>query len=96
MTVAIVADDPFGNVHDISSIPGNGGVALTKSDTDDLVHSSRGIYVGVAGDLTVNFANNIGGGTGVLLKAVPVGYYPFRISRLWSTGTTATNVVALY
>ncbi len=69
------------------------GVALTKSDSDELAEVSRGIWVGVAGDIAVKFK----GSTTAVVFTVPAGsILPFRIRQLMSTNTTATQVVALY
>lgn len=67
--------------------------AVTTSDTVDLTHVSRYIYVGGAGDITLVTSK----GDTVLLKAVPIGaMLPIRASKIKLTGTTATNLVALY
>ena len=91
----VVASDPFTNVTDRSSLPGGVGVAVTKHDTDDLPYVTKQLYVGVAGDIKVNFGSQIGG-SGVVLKAVPVGLHNLRLSRIFSTGTAATDMVAIY
>ena len=68
-------------------------IAVTPSDATDFT-SGRcdAIYVGGAGNITA-----IVGGTAVLFTAVPVGTV-LRISatRVNSTATTATAMVALY
>jgi hypothetical protein len=76
---------------------GSGGpytdfAAATKSDTADLPFRCRALYIGVTGDVAVLAADNV---TSVVFKAVPVGVLQVRTNRLMSTGTTATNVVAL-
>ncbi|WP_442894415.1 spike base protein, RCAP_Rcc01079 family [Bradyrhizobium sp. AZCC 1708] len=35
-------------------------------------------------------------GTGVLFSTVPVGWFPVQVRRVNATGTTATNIVAVY
>tara|TARA_R110000868_G_scaffold227395_1_gene480376 strand:- start:407 stop:874 length:468 start_codon:yes stop_codon:yes gene_type:complete len=50
------------------------------------------LYVGVTGDLKVTAS---GGGT-VILKAAPVGWHPINVTRVWATGTTATDIVAAW
>lgn len=72
--------------------PSGDAVALTKSDTDDLREISRAIWVGGAGDITVIMSS----GSSVLISSVPAGtLLPIRIRKLMSTGTSASNVVAL-
>lgn len=70
-------------------------VAITKSDTVDISYGqTRGIYVGVGGDISVNM---VGTGTAVVFKNAQAGsVLPIRATRVLSTGTTATDLVALY
>lgn len=69
-----------------------GGVAVTKSDTTVLA-PTRGIYVGGAGSLTVDFAD---GTTDVVITAPPVGtLLPISVVKV-KAATTATLLVALY
>jgi hypothetical protein len=80
----------------ISAITYDDAVAVTASDSvnDPNGGSSgfAGLYVGGAGDIKVTTS----AGTAVVLKAVPVGtFVRLRCMRVWSTGTTATNVVGL-
>lgn len=72
--------------------PFRGGVAVTPSDTE-LLAPTRGLWVGGAGNLTVDFAD---GTTDVLLTAPIVGtIYPVSVIRV-KAATTATVIVALY
>lgn len=87
----IVATDDFagqalGESSDIQHL-----AAVTPSDTDDLVHASRSIYLGAAGAVKVT---TLGGETVVIpsgLLSANVAHR-IRISRIWSTGTTATPI----
>lgn len=64
--------------------------AVTPSDTVNLAVAGQ-LYIGVTGDVKVTTI----GGTDVVFKAVPVGWLGvIRVLRVWSTGTTATNIVA--
>jgi hypothetical protein len=73
--------------------PHSRAVAVAPSNTVDLVNATRGVYIGVAGDLT---ADLVGGSTNVLFKALAVGIvHPLRVSRIYATGTTATSILAL-
>lgn len=66
--------------------------AITKSDAT-IIPTTRGIYVGGAGDINVRMA----GGSTVLFSAVPVGtVLPIQVDKVLSTSTTATLMVALY
>lgn len=71
---------------------GIGGVAVTPSDATVLA-PTRGIYVGVAGNVAVKLLN----GTTVTFTAMASGIiHPIRATQVLSTGTTATNIVAVY
>ena len=74
--------------------PATAAVAVTPSDTVNLATTSRALYVGVTGDLTVIMRDDTTN-TGVLIKAAAVGYHPLRVTRVNATNTTATNIVSL-
>lgn len=69
-----------------------GAEEVTPSDDDDLAHVSRSIWVGTGGDLTVTMA----GGQTVTYAGLPAGLYPFRVSRIHATGTSADDIVAAW
>jgi len=76
------------------SIAGLGNAAvISPSDTVNLPTVCKAIYVGVTGDVKVDLTQT---GTAIVFKAVPVGILPVQAMRVYSTGTTATNLVALY
>lgn len=70
-----------------------GAEAVVPSDTVSLSSVSRALYVGGAGDLSLVFDD---GTTAVLSAATAGSFLPVRVSRVNSTGTTATNVVSLF
>lgn len=76
----------------IVQTPIRGGVAVTPSDTDDLARVSDYLYIGTAGTLKIIFAD----GVTLVFAAIAAGLYPFRVSRVYSNGTSATNIVALW
>jgi hypothetical protein len=76
------------------SEPAVNAVAVTPDDNNDLADVTRFLYVGGTGDVTVNM---LGTGSAIQLKAVPVGtLLPIWVTRVKATGTSATNLVALY
>lgn len=69
-------------------------IAVTPSDTADIEPSyAKCLYIGVAGHVSIE---PVGGPGTVVFSNHPVGYLPVQTRRVNSTGTTATNIVALY
>lgn len=67
---------------------------VTPSDTLDLATSARALYVGGAGNVTLD---TVGGQAAVLVSAIPAGtVLPIRAQRVRATGTNATLIVALW
>jgi hypothetical protein len=68
--------------------------AVTTSDATIYVQPTRALYIGAAGNLTVDMAD---GGSSVLFVGVQGGtLLPIQVTRIYATGTTATSIVALY
>jgi hypothetical protein len=67
-------------------------VAVTPSDSETIPYP-RAIYVGVAGDVAVTMKGKTGS---VVFKSAPVGILPIRPVQILATGTTATDILALY
>jgi hypothetical protein len=86
------AVDKFGDRAQGLDSPQVHAFAIATSDTVDLPFVTREVYVGTTGDITAIMA----GGETVLFKTVPVGRYPWRFSRVKTTGTTAATMVGLY
>jgi hypothetical protein len=76
--------------YDIS--PAAQAVALTKSDST-VIPVCRALYIGGAGDVAVVTAN---GSTVTFSGAVAGSIIPIAVTKLMSTNTTATLVLALY
>ncbi|CAH1205630.1 hypothetical protein PAECIP111893_02382 [Paenibacillus plantiphilus] len=70
-------------------------VAITPNDGADLAkYPTKGIYVGVAGDIRVDL---IDGTAPVTFKDVSKGsIFPVAVKRVYATGTTATDIVGVY
>ena len=72
--------------------------AVTPSDTVDIAAVTGGsnngcvLYVGVAGDLTVKMAS----GDIVTFASIPAGFQPIHVLQVYSTGTSADNIIALW
>lgn len=75
------------------------GFAVTPSDTEDLQMNNGGkakivapcVYVGTAGDLHVITE----GGDEITFKNI-VGFVPVQIVKVFASGTTAEDIIALY
>jgi len=73
--------------------PASNAFAVTPNDSTDLTHAARALFVGGAGNVKVD---TLGGDT-VTFTGVLAGFVlPVRVLRVYSTGTTATNIVAVY
>lgn len=69
------------------------GFAVTPHDTNTFDRMPRGLYIGGAGDVKVRTSERVD----LTFTAVPAGQIlPIKVDRVLSSGTTATNIVALY
>lgn len=85
--------DRFANTQPSLSSPASAGFPVTPSDTLDLPSTSRAIYVGSAGTLSVRMLS----GDSVTFAGVASGtLMPIRVNQVLSTGTSAGSIVALY
>lgn len=85
--------DNFSSIQKGMTSPADDYSAVTPSDSTDLASRPRGLYVGTGGDVVIVNPS----GTAVTFKSVPSGtVLPVRAVRVKSTGTTATDIVALY
>jgi hypothetical protein len=73
--------------------PASNAAAVTPNDSTDLAVTSRALFVGGAGNIAVTMA----GGQSITFTGVTAGaVLPIRVSRILSTGTTATSIVAVW
>lgn len=63
---------------------------FTANDSSDLTYNTRGLIVGVAGNVKITDPE---GNTDTF--ALPAGVIPIRAQRIWLTGTTATGLVGI-
>lgn len=74
--------------------PAKGAKAVTPHDTNVLTGGTcRALYIGVTGDVVAVLADEA---ASVTFKAAPVGILNVQARIVLSTGTTATNILALY
>lgn len=78
----------------------SGGVAVTPNDTTDLSELAYGLWIGVGGTLKVDCADALSSsgasGRSTFATTVPAGFFPFRVIRVYATGTAATGIVACF
>jgi hypothetical protein len=87
------APDDFSSLPQGINGPASKAVPITPSDGADIAVATRGIYVGGGGDLRVDMQ---GGGPPLTFVGVAAGtILPIRVSRVYNTGTTATNLIGL-
>lgn len=75
-----------------ATVAAHSAVTITPSDSTD-IPVTRALYVGVAGNIAVRMADDE---NDITFTNVPVGVFPIQVLRVLSTGTTATELIALY
>lgn len=66
--------------------------SVTPSDSAGLGLTSGAIAIGVAGTITVDMA----GGEPNTLLTLPAGLFEIAVTKIYSTGTTATGIAVLW
>lgn len=88
--------DGFAKFPTTAGLPAARAVAITPSDSANLVSDAKALYIGGAGAVAVEMSKDAPG-TSVIFAGVPVGTtLQIRVRKILATGTTATNIVALY
>ena len=86
--------DFFSSSADSVSAPARRAVAVVPHDTDPLPDIPKALYVGGGGAIAMR---GVDGAADQLWKNVPAGsVLPFRARWIRATGTTATDLLALY
>ncbi len=73
--------------------PASSAVVVTPSNTVPLPLETKGLFIGGGGNVSVLMRD---GQTCVFTGVVQGQILPIRVTRVNSTGTTATNIVAMY
>lgn len=89
----MAATDDFASFKGGLESPIRRGFDISPHDTNEVSHITRAIHIGVGGDVKVT---TVDGDTFVLKNCVSGDRYPVMARIIWSTGTTATNLVGLY
>lgn len=74
-----------------ATAPAHGAFSVTPSDATTM-QVTRSVYVGTAGALAVRMAD----GMTITFPTVAAGIFPIQVDMVLSTGTTASNIIALY
>ncbi len=69
------------------------GTAITPTDNVFLPQTSRALWVGTGGNITVLLSDDT---VPVTLNNVPAGLLLVRACQVFATGTTASNIVSLW
>lgn len=86
------AADLFGNIDCAVGDPFGSATAVVTSDST-VLQPTRGLWVGVGGDVAVT---GLADTAAVTFKNVPTGSLLWlRVTKVMTTNTTATNIVAL-
>ena len=86
--------DQFSNSADQVSAPATRALAVVPHDSNALTDIPKALYIGTGGDITMRGLN---GSADQLWKNVAAGaVLPFRAQYVRATGTTATDLLALY
>lgn len=75
------------------TMPGYDGAAVTPSDSADLTTPARALYIGVAGNVKLKTIM----GTTLEFVGIQAGtILPIQTKFVFSTSTTATNIIAIW
>lgn len=87
------AVDTFSRFQQDNFSPLTHAVAVTPHNTNELAYVTRALYVGGTGDVKVTMQDS----GEVTFVAIPTGTtLPIRVKKVFSTGTDATDIVALW
>ena len=84
--------DEWKNTFDSLIAPAAGAMEVTPNDELNLSKYAKTVYIGGDGDLRITTVDD----DVVTFTGMKGGsYLPVRVKRIWSTGTTATGIIAL-
>ena len=84
--------DKFGQNADSVFAPARNIFSVTPSDSVDLPFLPKAVYIGGAGNITFLAADN---SVPVTLPVLAGAILPWRLRRIFATGTTATGIAGL-
>lgn len=84
--------DPFADHMSGLESPASNLSAVTPDDATDLPQACRALNVAVSGTVAIT---TVAGTTATVYVAAGIAF-PVRASRIWATGTSAANIVAMW
>lgn len=73
--------------------PLEAGFTIAKSDSSELSHTTRGIYVAASGSLRVLMTY----GTDITFPTIAAGiFHELSVRKVFASGTTASGIIGLY
>jgi hypothetical protein len=88
------AVDTFKQQPETEWSPATSSVSVTPSDDNELAYLTRGLYVGVGGNVALKLRDD---SAAVVFVGVAEGtILPLQVKQVMATDTTATNIVALW
>ena len=73
--------------------PAENGFVVVPSDSSNLAHITRGLWVGFAGHVNVELTDNVT----VVFRNIQAGtLLPLQVRKVLSTSTTASGIVGVY
>ncbi len=88
-----MAVDTYKNMVGGLESPARNADTISPDDATDIAFTTRSLYIGGSGDVAVRMAGET---STVIFRSVPTGVLPVRVDRVLTTGTTATDIVALW
>lgn len=76
----------------IQTYPAPKAIAVTPHNSNDLTVPALALWIGTSGDVSVEMLDD---GSAIVFKNVS-GLLPVQVTRVNSTATTATDIVALW
>jgi len=77
-----------------TSLQAGAAIAVSPSDSTDLTYTANALYIGTSGNVRVTLRDDT---NPVTFTAVPAGtIIPIYVARVYATGTTASNILALF
>jgi hypothetical protein len=88
------AVDTFQQQPETEWSPATSSVSVTPSDENELAYLTRGLYVGVGGNVALKLRDD---SAAVVFVGVAEGtILPLQVKQVMATDTTATNIIALW